>query len=945
MERELRGTWTAPVADSGKSDILIFHFTAWTEEDRLTGWSLELHTERCPTHVRFGPVRSSDVMAIDHVCENGVLVQGSLVCHRLPLAAAVVEASQLRFGFASDAMQSVLGTLVMLGAHEVLPVEPLPLEPPVIPIVRGEPVAAPVAAIQPAGRGGDLFPYVYMTLWPSPPAEELALGFATYPYPLDAAPSGELVQELARLRSAGGADARVAMERAAVTYLDSGAFVAWRSTLPAPFERYAEIQRLAAHAHGREPELVVAEIFATLGMTCEDAAAWLSSPAYAVVLASVWQGWFALVIELGFDVRQRDALARTLVADHVLRFLVGRCGEPVADGVLVDLARATLVLPAGIFPLPPSGDAASVSAPITPYAIGDLQMVQQRLIAYALGDIARVESVMPGERRSATHRTRRELERRVEQKTFDRTDHANEARAVTSNSEMSNAIADVLQTTSYDGNGFSITYGTGDPPTTKLSGGWSVETRPGPTGPSQSEVTRAARRVVEQAADRVARHVVEVRTTSRIDSSEEESISVLDNTAGTVVRRGIWRWLDEVYEATIVSHGNRLVFELMIAAPAASYVERDADLPASAYPPVPPPALGIESFADITPHDFPRLTAHYPSEALVLPPPPRRTVSGWARSGTPLTLEIPDGYVARTAIVSYVLAPGGVAFTISGVIGSAVVAIPVSATGASAPLAMHGETGAVQVLLMTAATASELAPVQLAVEIIAEPSPVAMDAWRLRTYQAIQHSYAAQVSAWSGGEVVGAASPVDQPRMSWRAVERRELQRGALDRLIQTGRERTGVDDPVGAPRELQFFTRMFAWDELSYRFLQGARGGAAAGVGAVGDARFLAFLEAAWAQVLLPVTPRDAMAVLYFLASGELWDDDPAWIPAHEADVALVNELRKLRPGAGELHRIGEPWEVVVPTTHAVLQDGERTASELRLGEHQGDHQGDHHG
>ncbi|HWU89497.1 MAG TPA: hypothetical protein VN253_19685, partial [Kofleriaceae bacterium] len=448
-----------------------------------------------------------------------------------------------------------------------------------------------------------------------------------------------------------------------------------------------------------------------------------------------------------------------------------------------------------------------------------------------------------------------------------------------------------------------------------------------------------------QAAERVARRVVETRSTSRVESTETESISVFDNTGGAAGRRGIWRWLDEVYEVAIVHHGNRMVFELLVPAPAAGYLQRDADLASDAYPPVPPAALGIDSFEDITPRGFPQLAARYPSEALVVPPPPRRTVSGWARSGTPLTLSIPDGYAARGAVLSYVLPPGGGTLGIRGVVGTAAIELDVTATG-STGLQLGGELGTVQVLLLTsgplASPPVELEPVQLSVEIVAEPSATAMDAWRLRTYQAIQAAYAAQLDAWGqGGGDDAAASPVMQPRFGWRAIERREIQRGAFDLLFQTLHERTGGDDnpsgwprdiDVAQPRQLQFFERTFEWRELSYRFIQGGRQRerAAAGRGAVGDERFLEFLEAKWAQLLVPVNPHEAMAVLYFLASGMLWEGDAAWIPAHQADVALVSELKKLRPGPRELRRVGEPWEVVVPTTISVLQDGDGTVAEL---------------
>ena len=72
---------------------------------------------------------------------------------------------------------------------------------------------------------------------------------------------------------------------------------------------------------------------------------------------------------------------------------------------------------------------------------------------------------------------------------------------------------------------------------------------------------------------------------------------------------------------------------------------------------MPPAALGIASYDCVTPDNFPRLVAQYPGAALELPPPAHRSVSGWAQSGEPLTLTLPEGYVADAAEVRYVILP------------------------------------------------------------------------------------------------------------------------------------------------------------------------------------------------------------------------------------------------------------------------------------------------
>jgi len=461
MERELRGTWTEAVVEGGRSDTLILDFTAWIEHGRLVTWRVELRTERCLVPVRLGPLPAGETAVIDQRFCSDLRARGALQCVQTSLDTIRIETPQFSYGFEDPSMETLLGTVVTLVPEADPPIVPPPFEPPpfepppLLPAPHSEPAPVPASIIDPAwARGGELFPYVYMSLWPAPAPEVLALCFVRYPYPLDAPPSGALVQALAGLRKAGGPDARTEMEQAAVKYIESDGFVRHIGSLPAPFPTYGEIHRLAAEAAGRDPGDVVAEIFAALGMDCPLAGVWLDSLAYTEDLVEVWQSWFALVIELGDDARLRDALARVLVVDHLLRYLTGRCDAPPADAALVALAQATIVLPAGIFPLPPAGASPGLSPSdrgrrIAPYAIGDLQMVQQRLVGYALGDIARVESVMPGERRKSVHRKTSSVTQTVARETADDTRRKSAARSRVLTSELSRAIADVLQTTSY----------------------------------------------------------------------------------------------------------------------------------------------------------------------------------------------------------------------------------------------------------------------------------------------------------------------------------------------------------------------------------------------------------------------------------------------------------------------------------------------------------------
>src|SRR5690606_23845201 len=80
------------------------------------------------------------------------------------------------------------------------------------------------------------------------------------------------------------------------------------------------------------------------------------------------------------------------------------------DAALV--LEAHVLLPRPAFPLPPAHAPTLSTTPTSlgwmePYAIGDLQLVKQRLLRYVPGEIARIDNVMRGERREVTRREMR----------------------------------------------------------------------------------------------------------------------------------------------------------------------------------------------------------------------------------------------------------------------------------------------------------------------------------------------------------------------------------------------------------------------------------------------------------------------------------------------------------------------------------------------------------
>jgi hypothetical protein len=261
-----------------------------------------------------------------------------------------------------------------------------------------------------------LLPYVDGRLWPKVTDETLRYGFVGY------APNGApnpFFDALVAARSR-----RDEAQAEALKFIDGqepygGAFVTRLGDLSGPVR---DFPRVAAALRGAvKPaswlKAVKVDLDALLARHGGDPG-YFASPGYREAIDRIWQSYFALVMLLGYDQALLADLARSLWLAHVIDLAVapgaskskGVTVLDLAPGQIALLANATIVLPSEVFPLsPPSASSNGVAAGwIAPYAVGDLRMVRQRLLRYAPGEIARIETVVRGERREISNRTRRQ---------------------------------------------------------------------------------------------------------------------------------------------------------------------------------------------------------------------------------------------------------------------------------------------------------------------------------------------------------------------------------------------------------------------------------------------------------------------------------------------------------------------------------------------------------
>lgn len=846
------------------------------------------------------------------------------------------------------------------------PLPPVPPPPfPLPPDDPGEP-GSPVPFI--AGQTGELFPYVYVRRWPRVSSTDLQYGFIAYlgASPPDCAFYDDLV--------AAAHQGRAQAEALALAFIDgvppyAGQFVADPQALDGPLRDFAplalQMQRQAPRAQAWLDAL--RERLDALLLRYGVGADYFASPGYLTQLDRVWQSWFALVVTLGYNAALRDELSLMLWTAHAVSQATVAvpassppASPPTGDspaGVQMNaltpaqvtgLAAATVVLPAAVFPLPPATGGLGGSPPhgapagwIEPYAIGDLQLVRQRLLRYAPGEVARIENVMRGERREVTsRRTHRQLDThslQADDAQLLQNDDADERTSLLE--ETRKAVAEKSVSNQY--NNFQTTYG---PPTqATLNGAWTRTTQPG-ADPGVEDVTRFAREILNKTVNRITRKVGTARTSSTMNQSEDTVSSVIDNTGGSDNLRAVYRWLNKVYEACVVNYGSRLMMEFMVPHPAAHYIAQQSALAGQRLVrPLPPARLGVHTFDDIQPGNYARLGAAYGVTGLQPPPQDNRFVAASLRAGEQKQLAVPAGCCAVAAFAAAISAPAG---TPAPQVLVGCQQVPLDAGAQGTALQPFGDDSTIPVSVIDAGPT--LSPpsdpqVLVNVQVQCQPTRRAMDEWRIATYAAVMAAYEQQLARYQAEAGGGGAQAARSP-LANRRIEQRELRGACLRLLLARAATLTGAPAAEGdwaagsppgpspwvvnEPRYLQFLDQALEWSEMAYSLhagphglLQGTEADAAA-LGAGDDALFTAWLQADQARVLLPVQPRCVMAFLYFLCAGLVWDGTDRLVPALQDDVPLVNDLKHAGTRAQREERVGPVWQVVVPTSMQVLDE-----------------------
>ncbi|KAA3617299.1 MAG: hypothetical protein D8M58_03055 [Calditrichaeota bacterium] len=597
--------------------------------------------------------------------------------------------------------------------------------------------------------------------------------------------------------------------------------------------------------------------------------------------------------------------------------------------------------------------------------LGDLLIVRQTLKAYELAEFAHVENALAGEFRERMHKRLDVTEVISDTITETVTEKERDLQSA-ERSEMQTEAEKIIEQKAHVDAGLQVSgsYGPSVSFSASLNAGFSSSVQE-----TQKKSTSYSREVTEKTSEKVRTKVTEELRRRVLQQIKETNIHRIDNTGqGANHMRGIYRWLNKIYDAQIYNYGQRMMYEFVIPEPASFFLYATVENPPTDSDLV-KPELPTYYGAPLKPSNLTRTNYNdYVSQYNVVnAPEPLSTFTvktyfnnqdGRSRVtlGRSNAIAIPDGYEAYAAIVSQEhIHEIGKNYLFKYMIGG-VSRDATSYWGAeylSFPRNYRGEiTFALEVM--------DCWSFAIGVDIFCNLTNEAFAEWQLKMYDAIMQAYLDQKAAYDakmeqkniqkGVEILG-RNPIENRR-----IEKEELKKLII--MILTNNPCLNINSftrhnvcDSKSPNEpimdlskvcpngsfIRFFENAFEWENILYVFYPYFWGRHAKWINAIHltdpDLDFAAFLKAGAARVQIPVRPGFEKAIAFYcqtlqlLGTGIIWDGNDVPLIGDDLYVPIIKEisenLGKLDDGVYYPDPdTPNPWEVTIPTSLVVLQD-----------------------
>jgi hypothetical protein len=581
--------------------------------------------------------------------------------------------------------------------------------------------------------------------------------------------------------------------------------------------------------------------------------------------------------------------------------------------------------------------------------VGDLQLVRKRLVGYELGEFAHVENVLAGEARVREHRRLRRREEETLAGVETTTESERDLQS-TERTSLERELKEELQQSVKVDAGLTLTgkYGPSVDFTSSLNGGFAQQSTV-----SSRTSSSYAREVTTKAVERVKERVVDERRSRVLEQSEElNRHEVMNQGPGAEHVRGIYRWLNVVYQAQVFTYGRRAMFDFIVPEPAAFYMHSMA----AAADNVAVPAQPDFGPGDITRENYLAKVALFRATGVPEPPAANCVASavGGAVNAPSVTyfaksdpVALPDGYEAYGVEANLMVSASSSGWSAWIEVDETTFALAHNRDDGQQNLSLYRDI--VRPCAKTISVAFQgfkIRQYSYGVDIHCRPTAEAMQKWQLAVYDRILDAYQRDKADYGERQAALRAQSVQVMRGNPAASERivrTELQRACISLLSE--RQLDAYDAFAAAeaatplvppwqldfPRarklalEVRFFQHAFEWESITFVLYPYFWGRvqrwpwALHDVEDAGDPLFADFLRSGAARVQVPIRPGYEEAVFRFVETGDVPVDGGGDLAEGSLYRPIVDEIREQTDDeAGGI--AGDTWTFKVPTSLVLL-------------------------
>ncbi|WP_299434393.1 hypothetical protein [uncultured Aquimarina sp.] len=589
--------------------------------------------------------------------------------------------------------------------------------------------------------------------------------------------------------------------------------------------------------------------------------------------------------------------------------------------------------------------------------IADYRKVEQEVCCYVPGEVSHIENIMAREyKEKSTRRLRRQedtLTTSAEQETESLTETTSTGRF-----EMNQEIASVIAKDQSFAANAGVSYSNPSGFSASANASYANNTS---KEESNLQAISQAKELTERALDRVVQKVREERVTKVVEEYEENSSHGFDNRKGDKHISGVYRWVDKIYNNSILNYGKRLMYEFMIPEPAAFHDEaiklKGNNTDEVLTKPVDPrtsSVLNLSDYSKVTASTLKYWAGVFNASIDPLPAENVTVSKAYSKDDTSINngrfghaghenVDIPEGYLV-SRYSGYFTYERGIhegtwrrngSITIGGRKHS------FTAQDASESIILSGSFFSQKISnsLEFSVTSWDVGVYAFNLYVTCELSPEGRQAQQIKAFEAIMDAYETKLAEYNEKLEALKAQQEEMLKVNpgfYRQIEKTVLRKNCITYLL--GQDKVGVEGMItGEGLEIRpnhtndtldtyaarvkFFEQAFEWDIMSYQFypFYWAKKENWGGKYIVdnNDPLFKAFLQSGMARVIITVRPGFEEMVNWYLATGQIWNGGQVPTIDDEEFVSIVEELQNPESV------VEETWETRVPTSLTVIQAG----------------------